>query len=254
LPEYFLTDDDREERDNLLTIARYADAATRAAFESHPPGPGMVCAEIGAGAGTIASWLCRQVGPAGRVVATDFEVKWLELLDEPNLEVRRSDIVTDPLGEGEFDLVHARNVLIHVDASAALANIVAGLRPGGRVLVEENDLGTPDLSYPPVVSVERLHRALAAAIAGAGGDPNIGRKLPHLFHAAGLSEIEARFEVPRLTPERLASGTRAVPALVNAGLLPAADAASLASLPHGDETFHLGGMAMTIWGRKPTDR
>jgi tRNA A58 N-methylase Trm61 len=33
--------------------------------------PGAVVAEVGAGAGSIADWMCRTVGPSGRVLATD---------------------------------------------------------------------------------------------------------------------------------------------------------------------------------------
>jgi tRNA A58 N-methylase Trm61 len=39
---------------------------------------GARCLEVGAGRGSIAAWLCRAVGPAGHVTATDLQtsMRW----------------------------------------------------------------------------------------------------------------------------------------------------------------------------------
>jgi len=76
--------------------------------------PGWRCLEIGAGRGSMAAWLAERVGPAGQVVATDIDCRYLARLDLPNLEVVRHNIIEDPLdvlGPGSFDLVCARLVL-----------------------------------------------------------------------------------------------------------------------------------------------
>jgi 2-polyprenyl-3-methyl-5-hydroxy-6-metoxy-1,4-benzoquinol methylase len=254
MAKYVGTDGDWVERENLLSLARAVDPTTLAAFKAHPPRPGMSCAEVGAGAGTIASWLCHQVGPNGRVVATDLETKWLELLDEPNLEIRRADITTDALGDREFDLVHVRAVLNHVDAAAALANVTAAIRRGGWLLVEEPDYGTIHIMHPPVEVWERFWAALASLQSAAGGDAFVGRKLPYLLHTAGLIADEPALGRLRLTDEfYAATAGRAVPVLVNAGLLSAEDAAELAGLPRGEESFLWGPLQVKIWARKPVD-
>jgi len=49
--------------------------------------PGWRCLEVGAGRGSMAVWLAEQVGPAGHVVATDVDTRYLERLDVPNLDV-----------------------------------------------------------------------------------------------------------------------------------------------------------------------
>jgi hypothetical protein len=64
--------------------------------------------EVAGGGGSIAEWLCRQVGRSGHVVATDLELRFLEAIHASNLEVWRHDILSEPLPEGAFDLVHAR--------------------------------------------------------------------------------------------------------------------------------------------------
>ena len=76
--------------------------------------PGWRCLEIGAGRGSMAVWLAQQVGEKGRVVATDIDVTYLERLNLPNLEVRRHNILEDPietLSLGLFDMVSLRLVL-----------------------------------------------------------------------------------------------------------------------------------------------
>jgi SAM-dependent methyltransferase len=254
MAKYVGTDVDWVEQENLLSLARAVDPPTLAAFEAHPPRAGMTCAEVGAGAGTIARWLCHEVGPNGRVVATDLETKWLELLDEPNLEIWRADITTDTLGDREFDLVHVRAVLNHTDAAAALANMTAALRPGGWLLVEEPDYGATHMVHPPVAVWERFWAALASLTAAAGGDAFVGRKLPYLLHTAGLNADEPALGRLRLTDEFYAASVgRAVPVLISAGLLTADDAAELAGLPRGKESFLFGPLQVKIWARKPVD-
>ena len=60
--------------------------------------PGWRCLEVGAGRGSIAVWLAEQVGPSGHVVATDVDVRYLERLNLPNLEIRQHNILDDPIG------------------------------------------------------------------------------------------------------------------------------------------------------------
>src|SRR5262245_18346844 len=72
------------------------------------------CLEVGAGAGSIASWMCERVGRGGHVVATDIDTRFLTTLRRSNLEVRRHDVAADALPERQFDLVHARLVLVHL--------------------------------------------------------------------------------------------------------------------------------------------
>src|SRR5712692_22050 len=64
--------------------------------------------------GAIAQWLCRQAGAGGHVLATDIDTRFLEALTEPNLELRRHNVITDPLPADTFDLVHTRMVLMHI--------------------------------------------------------------------------------------------------------------------------------------------
>jgi len=109
--------------------------------------PGWRCLEIGAGRGSMAVWLAQQVGEKGQVVATDLDVTYLERLHLPNLDVRRHNILEDPietLGLGSFDMVSLRLVLFWlVDRQEeAIRRIVQCVRPGGWLVDEDGDWGT----------------------------------------------------------------------------------------------------------------
>jgi 2-polyprenyl-3-methyl-5-hydroxy-6-metoxy-1,4-benzoquinol methylase len=91
---------------------------------------GWRCLEIAGGGGSIAEWLCRQVGSNGHVVATDLEPRFLEAVNASNLEVWLHDILREPLPEGAFDLVHARAVLGFLpQPTETIGKLAAALKP-----------------------------------------------------------------------------------------------------------------------------
>lgn len=103
------------------------------------------CLEIGAGRGSIASWLATQC-PHGSVTATDTDIRHLAELPIPNLRVHRHDVVDGPsMPEGSFDLAHARALLVHLpDRQAVLHRVRTWLEPGGWLVVEEPALFPAD--------------------------------------------------------------------------------------------------------------
>jgi SAM-dependent methyltransferase len=129
-------------RRRLEGIDDQLDPGTIRLLETVGVAGGWSCLEIGAGSGSIAVWLCRRVGPGGRVMATDVDTQALDGLSLPNLQVRRHDIATEELPDSEFDLVHARWVLAHLrERPAALKRMLAAVKSGGWLMVEEPDFG-----------------------------------------------------------------------------------------------------------------
>jgi SAM-dependent methyltransferase len=81
-------------------------------------------------------------------VAVDLDVSLVDVR-RPNLELRRGDIVAGPVEQGAFNLVAARAVLHHVsDPEAAMANMIANLRPGGALLLIEPDFLPVSIAEP----------------------------------------------------------------------------------------------------------
>ncbi|MFN0041149.1 MAG: class I SAM-dependent methyltransferase [Burkholderiales bacterium] len=155
---------------------------------------GWHCWEIGAGPGSIAQWLCDRVGMTGSVLATDIDTCFLSDIKRPNLQVRRHDIVSDPLPEERFDLIHTRLVLLHVpERELVMDRMVSALKPGGWMVAEEFD----SLSHP--AAPERFSREVALKSAAAllkvmmerGVEPGFGRALAALFRARGMQSIAA---------------------------------------------------------------
>jgi ubiquinone/menaquinone biosynthesis C-methylase UbiE len=128
------------QRQRLHALEAVLDPGTRRVLDQRGVGPGWRCLEVGAGAGSIASWLCKRVVPGGSVVATDLDITLLGELAHPNLEVRVHDVLNDELPQGEFDLVHLRLVLAWLaQPRQALRRLLAALKPGGWLVAEEMD-------------------------------------------------------------------------------------------------------------------
>jgi SAM-dependent methyltransferase len=166
--------------------------------------PGWRCLEIGAGRGSMAVWLAEQVGPAGQVVATDIDTRYLTRLEIPNLEVLEHDILEDPPEAlGSFDLVCSRLMLFHLKGKqeVAIRQMAKCLRPGGWLVDEDADWGTAapvDPEHPLYDGYRRVWRDGDWWL-DRGYDKEFGQKLPALFERCGLQDIrhEAATEVVR---------------------------------------------------------
>jgi SAM-dependent methyltransferase len=161
-------------------------------------GSGWHCLEIGAGGGSIATWLCDRVGGNGKVLATDIDTRFLEALNRPNLEVRRHDIASEPLPQAKFDLVHFRLVLGHLpNRDEILGRLVTALRPGGWILAEEFDSWSlrPDHSINDAETPLKAFAAMQAVMKRHGFDGYFGRRLVARLRAQNLAEISAEGRV-----------------------------------------------------------
>ena len=204
-PEYRLAGRGREEAedDRLTLLERIFDPMSRRRRVMVVQ-PGRRCLEVGAGHGSMAYWMAEQVGPHGRVVATDIDAGYLRGLERSNLEVRRHDILEDPVEAlGTFDVVCTRLLLFHLTGrqEQAIRRMVQCLRPGGWLIDEDADWGTMAV----VDASHSRYGGFCAAWrdgdwwASRGYDPAFGRKLPVLFERCGLQNIrhEVSSEVVR---------------------------------------------------------
>src|ERR1700683_5653283 len=137
---YGLDDAWRNALARLISLEQWLYPATIRHLRARGVGAGWRCLEVGAGAGSVARWLCGQVCPGGEVVAPDIDTRFLDSRSEANLRVLRHDITADNLPHGAFDLVHCRLVLAHLpDRHAVLSKLGGALKPGGQLVAEEMD-------------------------------------------------------------------------------------------------------------------
>jgi ubiquinone/menaquinone biosynthesis C-methylase UbiE len=186
--------DSHDELDRLRLLEHEYDPSTIRHLTHLGVGKGWQCLEIGPGAGSIARWLGERVGPTGRVVAADIDPRFLGELDEPNIEIRRLDIMRDELDAATYDLAHCRFVLMHMaDPETVLRRTISALRPGGWVLVEEPDhvsMAAVDEDHPLAEKFNTAFRNRIRLVADAGiMDLRMGRSLPTLMANVGLVDL-----------------------------------------------------------------
>ena len=262
MTDYILDNAWQQQRQRLAGLEAWFDPGTIRHLEALGVSPGWRCLEIGGGGGSIAEWLCRRVGSEGYVLATDIDTRFLDALTHPNLEVRRHDILRDPLPEGAFDLVHSRFVLEHLaDPMTTLRRMADALKPGGWLLAEATDssnwLADPAANADDAALFARWTAAFVAFCRISGGDANLGRRMYGQFHQLGVSAIGAegrvymvrggspQAEVWRLTAEQVRER------IVDAGLMTASDMERLLRLLTDPEFVWMEALVMAVWGQRP---
>ncbi len=249
-----------QERRRLALLEEVFDAATEEYLGRIPIPVGGTCLEVGAGAGSVAGWLCDRVGPSGRVVATDLDTGFLEQRPEPNLEVRRHNIVTDDLETGTYDVIHSRLVLEHIaERDEVLRRLVAALRPGGWLVQEDFDwcsLASPPGCRSGALAIQALE-AFRGIFEAAGADPEYGRCLPLDFRAAGLVDVgtEGRVHMAlggtpvaawwQLTLVKMCEPVAAM------GSLSEAEVADVLAACDDPDFCMVSPTLVTAWGRRP---
>jgi SAM-dependent methyltransferase len=190
--DYVLDNASPQTEVRFAALAQIFDPGTMRHINGLGIGRGWRCLEIGAGAGTIANWLADKVGLDGHVVATDIDTRFLEQLGRSNLEIRRHNIVSDPLPSCAFDLVHLRLVLLHLpERRKVLERLLATLKPGGWILAEEFDalsLGADPNRHPSESSVQTfalMHKVMVDS----GIDLRFGRSLAAVLKANGFTDV-----------------------------------------------------------------
>jgi SAM-dependent methyltransferase len=241
-------------------LAALFDPWTIRHLEAREVAPGWHCLEVGGGGGSIATWLCDQVGTSGRVVVTDIDTRFLEMLDRPNLVVLRHDIGADDPPPGTYDLVHARLVLEHLPGrEQALARLVSVLKPGGWLVLEDFDSASllPDPAHYPGEELLKAQQAVWRVMEARGLDRRYGRRCPAQLRAHGLEDVEAEgllslwrggsagARLLRAAFEQLQG------AMVGSGFItPAELARDLARIDDPDFVFP-SPILWTMWGRRP---
>ena len=98
---------------------------------------GMDCLEVGVGAGSLASWMQKEVGEEGSVLGVDLNTGFVK--GTPGYDLLEGDILELDL-KCSFDFIHLRYVLIHNNnAKDILKKLFGLLRAGGKLIVEEPD-------------------------------------------------------------------------------------------------------------------
>ncbi|MBV9822167.1 MAG: methyltransferase domain-containing protein [Actinobacteria bacterium] len=257
---YLLDNRQAEAGERFVALSELFDPVTFGHLAAVGVGPGWVCWEVGAGSPSVPRWLAAQVGESGRVLATDLDTSWLPA-GEVGYEVLRHEVGVDPLPAGEFDLVHARLLLVHLPRrEEVLASLVSTLRPGGWLVIEDADtalqpLVCPDEHGPAQQLANQVQTAIRELLAARGADLAFGRTLPRLLRSAGLTDVRADGFFPLSTPARQglqAATVRQVrDKLLSAGLISEPDIEQHLTDLAGGQLDLATAPLISAWGRKP---
>jgi len=152
--------------------------------------------DVGSGLGQFTRAMARVAGPGARVVGVERDPKQLteaiQLAERAGegalVDLRAGDALALPLREDEwggFDVAHARFVLEHVtDPLGVVRGMVRAVRPGGRIVLEDDDHDVIRL-WPDPPGFQQLWQAYSRTYDRLGNDAYVGRRLVALLHEAG---------------------------------------------------------------------
>jgi SAM-dependent methyltransferase len=244
-------------RRRLSLLEQHLDPMTKRRVTMLGIRPGMRCLEVGAGGGSMAAWLCEQVGPTGRVTATDINTQLLQHMNPTNFEAITHDITVDDLPASGFDFVHARWLLHHLSQpEPAIRRMIDALRPGGWLLIEENDF------FPVYTSTSQLYIDFMAAFVGnvvrpAGGNAFLGRTLPGVVAKMGLRQVNGEGDFPLLQGGSPVAEFYSLSAeqirerIIESGELSAERLDQALELLKSPDFWAFGGGGVAVWGQRP---
>jgi ubiquinone/menaquinone biosynthesis C-methylase UbiE len=197
--------------EHLGALAKLLDGFTQGRLDYLTTRGGARCLEgarvleVGAGAGSIAGWLARRVGPAGLVVATDLKVDHLGWLkrDFSTVSVVQHDLTSPAWPRtlaGPFDLIHVRLTLGHLpQRREILRKLVRLLAPGGVLIVEDwagrREAVIWDAPDAKAAELYRRYQHHAALVFDAAGTDRTWA--PSVFGAMreeGLEQVDTKVE------------------------------------------------------------
>jgi ubiquinone/menaquinone biosynthesis C-methylase UbiE len=154
--------------------------------------------DVGSGLGQLTRAMARA---SGKVVVgverspeqiADGKRRAAENHEEVLIDLRQGSAVSLPLTEqewGAFDVVHTRFLLEHVqDPLAVVRMMVAAARPGGRIILQDDDHEVLRIDPEPE-GFYNLWNAYQKTFENVGNDPQIGRRLVQLLQQAGTVPV-----------------------------------------------------------------
>ncbi|AFP41651.1 class I SAM-dependent methyltransferase [Mycolicibacterium smegmatis] len=182
-----------EERERLVAIESLWDAGSQALLAEVGLSAGWNCLELGAGGGSLVEWMVEQ---GATVTAIDLDTRFVEHLRSDTVTVVESDIRRTELPQAAFDLVHARLVLEHlVDRRQVFDRLIAALRPGGWLVVEDFNWSTFAFEGFDGDEVVNAVEACLTLMRRSGVEVNYGRRMVADLVDAGFVAVRGEGRV-----------------------------------------------------------
>lgn len=155
--------------------------------------------EIGPGAGTVAEWITSTHPPA-ELTLLDRDTTVLDRLRPLATRCVHTDISEHLDQPGEFDLIHARLVLMHLpDPQQVVRRLASWLRPGGWLVLGDALDASALVADPRLVALMHAARTLASKVIGSSFE--WATTFPDPLRRAGLTDLGVAADVPAFTAD-----------------------------------------------------
>ena len=181
----------RPEQERLSTLNRLLNPGSLRELSLKP---GDRVLEVGSGLGDFARAMGRATGVP--VVAVERSPEQLaearriaaEAGESGLVDFRQGDaraLPLEPPERGAFDVAHTRFLVEHLpDPAAAVGEMVRAVKPGGRIVLEDDDHDVLRL-WPEPAGFAALWSAYVRTYDRVGNDPFVGRRLVSLLSSCG---------------------------------------------------------------------
>jgi ubiquinone/menaquinone biosynthesis C-methylase UbiE len=167
-------------------------AAKRALLEQLDLGQARAALDVGCGPGIDMAEMARLMPDGAQVSGVDISETMiaearLRTADlGPQVSLRTGDAAELPYPNQAFDVCRTATVLQHVpDPARVIREMARVIRPGGRVGVLEFDQETAFVDHPDTETTQIILDTFADAMV----QGHMGRQLPRLLRAAGLTDV-----------------------------------------------------------------
>jgi ubiquinone/menaquinone biosynthesis C-methylase UbiE len=159
---------------------------------------GMSILEIGSGPGFVTEQLIA-LCPTSHVTCVEIDPDLTARADRylrsrglsGRYTIVQGDVTSRSLPGDRFDFAYARLVFQHLrDPRGAMEEIHRVLKPGGRLAINDIDIGLGEIVEPQNHEAEALETRLHESRSERGGDPRIGRKLWRMLGATGYANMD----------------------------------------------------------------
>ena len=181
--------------ESVLRSHRWRTAENSAGYLLPHLDAGTSLLDVGCGPGTITVDLARLVAP-GPVIGldrSDDAVGAARALakDPSSVSFESGDLLSMRFDDSSFDVVHAHQVLQHLeDPVAALIEMARVCRPDGLIAIRDGDYGSMAW-YPEYPELDRWLDLYRHAARANGGEPDAGRRLVAWARSAGCTDVSA---------------------------------------------------------------
>lgn len=160
---------------------------------------GMTLLDLGCGPGFCTQELSYIAGKSGHVIGVDLSSEYINFLqrvsDLHGLEIETicADFMDMKLQDNSLDGVYTRWALAWLpDVESVLKKVISAMKPGATFAVQEYYDWTLLQTEPYRENLYHATRQARESMGDLGGDLDIGRKIPGLFHKLGLEVISTR--------------------------------------------------------------